>query len=127
MTEEDAITELKIMVAASDDPALSNDEIDLLIEKVSLVDSYGYAPTHELWTGTYDLNRAASLGWKWKAAKVAGRFNFSDAGASYSRSQMYDHCIAMSKEYGRKVLTTLSMYGSLHTPYDNDWIINDAY
>jgi len=51
------------------------------------------------WTPTYNLRDAASLGWLWKAAKVAAQYDVAaGGGTSFPRSQQYRHCIEMSQK-----------------------------
>lgn len=54
-----------------------------------------------LWTPTWSLRAAASEGWRWKAAKVAGNFDVAaGGGTSFRRSQTYQHCMEMARRYG---------------------------
>lgn len=46
---------------------------------------------------TYDLHGAAAIGWEWKAARVAGAYDVSLQGSSFSRSQMYAKCIQQAQ------------------------------
>lgn len=55
----------------------------------------------DTWVPTWDLNAAAAEGWRRKAAKVAGAYSFSDAGASFDRSDMVNACMAMVRVYER--------------------------
>lgn len=47
----------------------------------------------------FDLNAAVSEGWKVKAASLADNFDFSAEGRSYKKSQVIQHCLAMSKHF----------------------------
>lgn len=55
------------------------------------------------WTPTYDLNAAAAEGWRWKAAKVAGEFDFNTDQQDFSRSQKHAACLAMAEHYQKRV------------------------
>lgn len=48
---------------------------------------------------TYDIYGAAAIGWEWKAARTAGKFDFGRGDSNWTRSQMYDHCIKMAAYY----------------------------
>ena len=62
------------------------------------------------WSPTWNLEAAAADGWRTKAAKAAGRFDFGEDGQQFSRSQVVAHCTAMAKRFeGRNA-------GSTRTP-----------
>jgi len=65
------------------------------------------------WAPTYDLNAAAAEGWRWKAAKVAGSFDFSTDQQDFSRSQMVEMCLAMADRYQKKVTASIRLKGAL--------------
>lgn len=65
------------------------------------------------WAGVYDLNSAASEGWRWKAAKAASKFDVSTDGQSLSRSQVIAHCQEMAMNYQRRVVQHIPVYGTL--------------
>ena len=62
-----------------------------------------YAGTE--WSPSWDLNAAAADGWRIKAGKVAGRYNFTTDGQQFARAQMIAHCRMMERMYRRKVST----------------------
>lgn len=97
------------MTAATSAPVLSEAELALLLESAQVVDATGLAPTADGYTATWDLNRAALEGWRWKAARVAGSFDFNADGASYNRSQMLASCERMIAQYQRRCVTSLSV------------------
>jgi hypothetical protein len=92
---------LKSMTAWDEDPALSQEEIDDLLEQAKVPDADGLAITDAAWDPTWDLNFAASKGWDLKAGKVVNRFRFEEDNQVFHRNQIHDHCLAMSKRYGR--------------------------
>lgn len=54
-----------------------------------------------LWTTTYDLKAAASEGWRWKAAKVASKYDVAAGGGTdFKRSQQHEMCLRMAKSFG---------------------------
>ena len=55
----------------------------------------GLAP----WSGAWNLRAAAAEGWRWKAGKVAARFDFSSDVSSFKRDQLHKHCLEMVKQY----------------------------
>ena len=48
---------------------------------------------------SWDIYGAAGVGWDWKAAKVAGRYDLARAGQSWDRSQAFAHCTRMAAYY----------------------------
>ena len=52
-----------------------------------------------LTTHAFDLNAAAAEIWTRKAAHAASGYHFSADGATYSRQQVYDHCLQMAALY----------------------------
>lgn len=94
-----ARTRLANMVAASSRPVLSDEDLDALLAAARTVDSQGYLVTDAGYTPTWDLNRAAAEGWRWKAGRVAGDFDFSADDASYSKGAVMQKCLDMEALY----------------------------
>ncbi len=103
MNYAQALARLEAMTAAQSAPTLSTDELAMLLESSRVVDATGLAPTAAGYTSTWDLNRAAVEGWRWKAGKVAGSFDFNADGASFNRSQVLAHCEKMIAQYQRRI------------------------
>lgn len=111
--------QLRAMVSASEEPTLSDDEVTTLLALTAVMDSAGLAPTHDDWTATYDLNRAAAMGWEWKAGKVANQFNFSSEERSkYERSQVYNQCMASARAFKARIHGTANIPGGVATATD---------
>jgi len=47
----------------------------------------------------YNLNRAAAAMWEMKASHAVKGYDFSADGATFHRSQVYDHCMKMAQHY----------------------------
>ncbi len=75
----------------------------MLLDSSRVVDATGLAPTAAGYKLTWDLNRAAAEGWRWKAGKVAGAFDFNADGASFNRSQVLTQCEKMVVQYQRRI------------------------
>lgn len=112
MTEAEARARLERMTAAGSDPVLSGDELDDLLAMCRLADAAGRAPADPDWAPTWDLNRAAAEGWRWKAGKAAARFDADTDGTRLSRSQITEHCLAMAAQYARRVVTSVPLAGA---------------
>lgn len=65
------------------------------------------------WSPTYDLNAAAAEGWRWKAAKVAGEFDFSTDQQTFDRTGKHAQCLAMAEHYQKRVSGSIRVKGSL--------------
>lgn len=99
MDREVALTLLGEKVAATSRPVLSETALGALLDAYPVADATGRRPVDEGWVGTWDLNAAAAEGWRMKAGKVAGDFNFSADGASYSKADVLAHCLEMETKY----------------------------
>lgn len=84
------LARLRRMVA---EPTDANGYTDSVLtaaaERCPLPDADGYDPDHADWVATYDLAGAAADVWTEKAAGLAGSFDFSADGGSFTRSQAY--------------------------------------
>lgn len=109
---------IESMTAWNSAPTLSEDQIDLLVQRARRPDSDGLTPAESGWTGTYDLNAAAAEGWRWKAAKVAGEFTFASDGQSFNRSEMAKACLEMSKMYRDRIVGSIPL--GLSSEWDSD-------
>jgi hypothetical protein len=65
------------------------------------------------WAPTYDLNAAAAEGWRWKAAKVAGEFDFGTDQQTFDRTGKHDQCMAMALHYQKRVSGSIRVASSL--------------
>jgi len=114
MTEADALARLKVMLDYSAQPTLSELEVGYLLIMCKLADSAGRMPSDAAWVPTWDLNRGAAEGWRWKASKAAAAmYDFSADGASYSRSQIAEHCRQQALAYQRKIVAAMQVPSSL--------------
>jgi hypothetical protein len=126
MADTPAQTRLKAMTASSAAPALSDTEIAALLSLASLADSGGLAPADASWIPTYDFNRAAAEGWRWKAAKAAAGYGFTADGATYQREQIMDHCNKMIAQYQRKIASSAFVYAPLAAAYPAEVPLDDS-
>jgi hypothetical protein len=65
------------------------------------------------WSPTYDLNAAAAEGWRWKAAKVAGEFDFNTDQQTFNRTGKHVQCLAMAEHYQKRVSGSIRVKASL--------------
>ncbi len=115
------IAKARRMVNEPTDAVYGDDSIQDYIEEYPLVDENGESPripstttpgeqmTNPDWTATYDLNAAASAIWVEKAGEPAQDYDFEADGGKYSRSQVFDHAMKMSRYFGsRRSLKTIT-------------------
>jgi len=111
-TAENAAREkLGRMVDYTADPALTEDDLDDLIDASARPDADGRTREDSTWSPTFDLNAGAAEGWSRKAAKAAAAFNFAEDGQRFDRSQIFAHCAAQQKYYADKAMGSLPLSG----------------
>ena len=81
---------------------------DIADESGKVVDSSGNPPSHVSYVPTYDLYRTASAVWRQKAGMIAEGYNVKVEGASFDRSDVYEH-------YNTEALRYAGMAASLTT------------
>lgn len=99
---------------------LTDEQISVVIARYPRPDINGQPPLVEggginpLWVPTYDLAMAAADLWYDYAAGLTGSYDFSADGASYSRSQEFDHAMGMGKFWAsRRAIGTLHLLSPL--------------
>lgn len=81
-------------------PMVDDATIQLIADEVGLiVDDAGNAPTATDYTTTYDLAAIAAGVWREKAARLAEGYDFTAEGASFTRSQAYEHCLKEARRW----------------------------
>jgi len=108
---EVALGILEDRTAATSRPVLTPATLGRILDQWATVDGEGRGPADPDWTGTWDLNAAAAEGWRIKGGLVAGDFNFSADGASYSKADVLAHCLEMETKYASRshgILNTLA-------------------
>jgi len=79
------------------------------------------------WYGAWDLGLAACEGWRRKAALASSGYQFTDQSKTLMRNQIFDQCLKMAREYGKKTLRSASMskgdvnYGRLIPGVETNW------
>ena len=96
------VTRIRRMVAEADSSTYDDTMLSAIIQLFPLYDSDGYDPDDSNWTGTWDMNRAAAEVWAEKAAALGGQFDFTDANASYKRSQKQSHAEKQRKYFSAR-------------------------
>lgn len=113
--EARARARLRSMTAADTAPVLSEAQITELLALCRLADAAGEVPLSDDWSPSYDLNRGAAEGWRWKAAKVATAYDFTADGANFQRSQMREACEKQAAVYARRIVTSAVVFAPLTT------------
>lgn len=94
---------IKAFAATANDPALSDEEIDLIIDMSRRQDINGKIWSDATWVETYDINWGVSRAWEMKAGKAAGLYTFLAGGQQFIRSDMIRHCQQMADRWKRGV------------------------
>jgi len=92
---------LETMLANDEEPILSEDVIETLLENAQVRDRNGVYPDQDGYDLTYNLNVAAARGWRLKAARVAADYDLDVDGKGLSRSQMVDQFLSMASAYAK--------------------------
>jgi hypothetical protein len=90
------------MIAEPTTTTYSDAALQEYVEAYPIPDSLKYPPTSSSWTPTYDLHAAAVDLWDEKAAAVSSQHDYTADGASYSKDQVYQHCLAMSRYHAAR-------------------------
>lgn len=86
------------------DRMVSDAQLQLIADASALVpDTSDRAPNHVSYVATYDLYRAASEAWRWKAGIVSETYDFIAEGGEFKRAQVYAHYIAQANRYAGMV------------------------
>ena len=105
---ETPLEKLKKLTACETDPALTEDEVEELLDAAALEDEAGLAPLHEEWTPTYDLNAAAAACWLLKAGRASSTTE-TEPESFYVTSKVFDNCCRMAHIYRSKGRTSVSV------------------
>jgi hypothetical protein len=108
MTEAEVVDKLSRLIDADTDPALSDDDMDDLLDVAARPDTAGRTRADDAWEPTWDINAAAAEGWLRKASKAVSRFSFAEDGQRFERAQIYAHCIRQNELYARKAMGSLT-------------------
>jgi hypothetical protein len=82
-----ATARINLYCPTADDPALTEDEIALLLAMAAVVDEEDLEPAEEGYTPTYSVLGCRVA----KRGKIVGRFDFTTDGQTFRRSQVLDH------------------------------------
>jgi hypothetical protein len=94
---------LSNMVAETTDPILTPTDIELLLKLNRIVDENALAPTDADWEPTYDLDRAALMGWKWKMGRVSDLSTARTGDLTLEDANIVKNIEMMINQYRRSV------------------------
>lgn len=87
---------LERAIALGTVPTLDTAAVDDLMAIATITDGDTGAPS---WTGV-SLNRAASIGWQWKAGLTSDQYDLGGGvGKTLSRDQWFGHCMQLAADY----------------------------
>lgn len=99
MNVVEARARLSMLTDSTQEPTLSVSDLDDLLRRAKVSDINGLHPEDTGWVETYNVNHAASMGWKVKQGRLSNAYLFMSGGKMLSRNQMFDHCERMSRRY----------------------------
>lgn len=97
---------------AAGEPVWPTTSAGLVVSGAATFREAGLAP----WLGAWNLNIAASEGWRWKAGMVAAEFDFHSDVSGFTRSQMHKAFLELADLYDKGVFSTIQVGGYLYDP-----------
>jgi hypothetical protein len=103
------LEKLKLITAWTDDPALSEDELEDVLAESALPDEEGKHREEEGWAPTYDINLAARDAWLIKAARAAALVEVDPPESGIVTSRIFDNCRRMARLYSARRSASLTI------------------
>lgn len=101
-----ALDRLTDLCPHTEEPTLTDQQIDRCLAFAATVDAAGRSPDDPEWEPTYStrgIYLAAREAWTIKKARAANRFDFATDGQMFRRSQVADHCDEMIRRMNSKL------------------------
>jgi hypothetical protein len=102
MTQDEAIRFISILGLIKEEPVITDEELEVIINLCVRPDANGLNRTSADWIPTYNVYAGLANTWQLKAAKLVQSVSFSADGQQFSLSHRFDHCIKMSEKYKGK-------------------------
>jgi hypothetical protein len=103
------IEKLKLMSAWDTEPAVSEDDLEAVLNDHAVPDANGTLPASEGWIPTYDQNAAAAKVWLIKAARAAALTEVDPPGSGIVTSKVFENCMRMARYYRSKQSVTVGL------------------
>ena len=103
------LEKLKIMVAWETEPAVTESDLESVLDAHAIPDASGTLPDSEEWVPTYDENAAAAEVWLIKAARASALTEIDPPGSGIVTSKVFDNCMRMARHYRAKRVATVSV------------------
>jgi hypothetical protein len=97
---------LKRLVDWTNEPELTEADLDQLLAENKIADSFGRSPEDEDWVETYDLYKAAAAGWLLKAARKANTTETNPDSLEIT-SHVLDNCLKLADEMRKRGLASV--------------------
>ena len=102
------MNKLKLLSAWETEPALTELELEEILDSAAIPDIDGNSPTNDNWTPTYDINKAAGDAWIVKAGKVSALVEVDPPDSGMFTSKVFENCMAMSRRFAPRVALTIT-------------------
>lgn len=115
---------LGLEIPAGREDAFTDDLIAGYLEAHPVKDPTGRKPSTFGWTATYDVNAATADLWSLIAANLSALYDFSADGASFTRSEVFDHALKMQRHFNsRRYATSVAVARDRQTDilYQGRW------
>jgi hypothetical protein len=100
------VVRLGLEIPAGREDDFTDELVAGFIEAHPVKDSAGRRPADLGWAATYDLNAAVADLWSLIAANLSALYDFTADGASFTRSQAYEHARKMQRHFQGKAHAT---------------------
>lgn len=107
MTRDEAVAYVKMQALTDLDPALSDVEVDYIVDECAVADVDGNAPSSPDWRPNYWAVKAVSKAWDLKLDKAAQWVNVSTDGTVLSAGDGYNHLEKAAARWRRRCIVGL--------------------
>lgn len=120
---------LRRMVAEPTTTTYTDGVLTEAIQRYPVPDGDDVYPDESGWIPSFDLASASAEIWAEKASAVASNFDFDADGATFSKSQQYDHFIGEARRWHSRRVPGVWIATPLVPERTADWIgnLNDPY
>lgn len=101
------LDKVKLYLQPLMEPVITEDELQQILVLGKRKDINGIYPDEENYIETIDHNWCIAEGFKIKAAKASGSYQFKNESLELHREQIITNCLKMVSEYSKKTITSV--------------------